>query len=194
MLNEQKAEESSYHDALVNKMAKFASEKLDEQALLEFLEFSESSEYFDAFVVPESEDSMEMVGRNNRAIDQHYLVNRWLRGDDAGVFTENAIRDYPGVWVVEPRNRGALYLQWRYAILEEQISEVTNLADKYNTCRARVKQLFREKEAHVLRQKRVIGCTTTAAAMYTEDIRKASPGIVLVEEAGEILESHVLTA
>jgi superfamily I DNA and/or RNA helicase len=30
--------------------------------------------------------------------------------------------------------------------------------------------------------------------MYTEDIRKASPGIILVEEAGEILESHILTA
>ncbi|KAF5857988.1 hypothetical protein ETB97_004987 [Aspergillus alliaceus] len=30
--------------------------------------------------------------------------------------------------------------------------------------------------------------------MYTEDIRAVSPGIVLLEEAGEILESHVLAA
>ncbi|KAJ5448828.1 hypothetical protein N7445_003649 [Penicillium cf. griseofulvum] len=51
-----------------------------------------------------------------------------------------------------------------------------------------------EKNREILKSKRIIGCTTTAAAMYSEDIRHASPGIVLLEEAGEILESHVLTA
>lgn len=38
------------------------------------------------------------------------------------------------------------------------------------------------------------GCTTTAAAKYREDINAAEPDILLVEEAGEILESHILTA
>jgi superfamily I DNA and/or RNA helicase len=41
---------------------------------------------------------------------------------------------------------------------------------------------------------RIIGCTTTGAAKYSSQIRAAAPSIVLVEEAGEILESHVLTA
>jgi superfamily I DNA and/or RNA helicase len=45
-----------------------------------------------------------------------------------------------------------------------------------------------------MQSKRIIGCTTTGAAMYTEELRKVAPGIVLVEEAGEILESHILTA
>jgi hypothetical protein len=42
--------------------------------------------------------------------------------------------------------------------------------------------------------KRIIGCTTTGAAMFAQDIRAANPDVLLVEEAGEILESHVLTA
>lgn len=41
---------------------------------------------------------------------------------------------------------------------------------------------------------RIVACTTTAAAKYSSQIQSAAPGIVLVEEAGEILESHVLTA
>jgi hypothetical protein len=39
--------------------------------------------------------------------------------------------------------------------------------------------------------KRIIGCTTTGAAKFAQDIR---PDALLMEEAGEILESHVLTA
>ncbi|KAG1721719.1 AAA domain-containing protein [Suillus paluster] len=42
--------------------------------------------------------------------------------------------------------------------------------------------------------KRIIGCTTTGAAKFAQDIRGAKPDVLLVEEAGEILESHVLTA
>jgi superfamily I DNA and/or RNA helicase len=41
---------------------------------------------------------------------------------------------------------------------------------------------------------RIIGCTTTAAAKYAVELQAAAPGVVLVEEAGEILESHILTA
>jgi hypothetical protein len=111
MIIDQKSQDMAYHDALVDKMAKFASEKLDEQAILDFLEFSDSSEYFDAFVVPKSEDGMELVGRNDRAIDQHYLVNRWLKGENAGIFTETAVQDHPDVWRVEPQRREALQMQ-----------------------------------------------------------------------------------
>jgi len=42
--------------------------------------------------------------------------------------------------------------------------------------------------------KRIIGCTTTGAAKFAQDIHAAKPDVLLIEEAGEILESHVLTA
>jgi hypothetical protein len=175
-------------------MARFASMKLNDQAILDFLEFSEDSEYFDAFVVPESNDGMSVMGKNNKKVDRYYLLQRWLRGEDAGVFMESGAQYYPHIWKMQSESREILHKQWRKTILEEQVSEIINLADKYNTCRARIQQLFNEKAFHIIGQKRVIGCTTTGAAMYTDDIRKASPGIVLVEEAGEILETHIITA
>ncbi|KNG51926.1 stage v sporulation protein k [Stemphylium lycopersici] len=194
MIQSQKLQAESYHDSLIAKVAKFTSLHLNNWALLEFLEFSEDSEYFDAFAVPESDDGMTVMGRNNKRIDEHYLVERWLQGRDAGVYVGYATQHFPHVWQVPPSTRRELQLRWHKAILEEHIADITTLVAKYNTCRTRIDNLFREKTFHVLGKKRVIGCTTTAAAMYTEEIRKAAPGIVLVEEAGEILESHVLTA
>jgi superfamily I DNA and/or RNA helicase len=51
-----------------------------------------------------------------------------------------------------------------------------------------------EKDLMIIRQKRIIACTTTAAAKYVQALQSVAPGILLVEEAGEILESHILTA
>ncbi len=46
----------------------------------------------------------------------------------------------------------------------------------------------------ILSTARIIGCTTTGAASYRESLAAAKPGIVVVEEAGEILEAHVLSS
>jgi SpoVK/Ycf46/Vps4 family AAA+-type ATPase len=194
MIQDQKAEAESYHDALTRRMSSFASMRLSEQMLLDFLEFSDDSEYFDAFAVPNNEDGMTIMGRKNKRIDKYYLIRRWIKGEDAGVFSAYAMQTYPQVWIVPPQIRSGLQAQWNRTILEERVDEISTLADKYNKCRAQIDRLFREKNFHVLSQKRIIGCTTTAAAMNTDEIRKALPGIVLVEEAGEILESHILTA
>ena len=194
MIQDQKAEAESYHDALVARMSSFASVRLSEQMLLDFLEFSDDSEYFDAFVVPNNEDGMALMGKKNKRVDKYYLIRRWARGEDAGIFANHAMQTYPHVWSVPKQIRTGLQAQWNKMIFEEQVNEISMLADKYNKCRAQIDQLFRQKNFHVLSQKRIIGCTTTAAAMYTNEIRRTSPGIVLVEEAGEILESHILTA
>ena len=45
-----------------------------------------------------------------------------------------------------------------------------------------------------LARKRIIGCMTTGAAKFVQGIHTAKPDVLLIEEAGEILESHVLTA
>tara|TARA_R110002003_G_scaffold279_24_gene18208 strand:+ start:3500 stop:5008 length:1509 start_codon:yes stop_codon:yes gene_type:complete len=194
MIEDQKAQAESYYDALHKKLSAFAKSRMNEQAILDYLEFSEDSEYFDAFTLPENDDHMTLVGRNNKRIPRFYLAQRWLRGEDAGIFKAGAIRDFPCVWQVEPEARLRFRNKWEKDIVEEQVVEIGTLAMKYNDCCNRTQQLFHEKDAHLIARKRIVACTTTAAAKYTEDIQRASPGIVLVEEAGEILESHILTA
>ncbi|KAJ4366237.1 hypothetical protein N0V83_007873 [Neocucurbitaria cava] len=194
MINIQNGQAESYHDALTTKMADFSRASVNDQSLLDHLEFSDDSEYFDAFVVPKGKDGMILVGKKNKKIDKYYLLKRWSNGQDAGLFKANAMQEYPHIWNIDLQSRRELLAKWPKEMLEEQVAEIAKLADSYNTCQGRIRRLLREKDSYVLSQKRVIGCTTTAAAMYTEVIQKASPGIILVEEAGEILESHILTA
>ena len=51
-----------------------------------------------------------------------------------------------------------------------------------------------EKYRHVLSEARLIGATTSGAAKFHDLIEYASADVVIVEEAGEILEAHVLTS
>lgn len=48
----------------------------------------------------------------------------------------------------------------------------------------------------ILAKARIIGCTTTGAAKYTSMLQdpKVAPAVVMVEEAGELLEIHALTS
>src|SRR3546814_20562203 len=56
--------------------------------------------------------------------------------------------------------------------------------------------LFRSAmtDAHVVRQHRIIGMTTTGAAMHKHLLLEANIDVVLVEEASEVLEAHIFTA
>lgn len=76
--------------------------------------------------------------------------------------------------------RGACSRLLNPAMLQQVIKE-----------RRRLDDLSKER---VLEGARIIGCTTTGAAMYKDLLSTAKPSIVMVEEAGEILEAHVLTS
>ena len=50
------------------------------------------------------------------------------------------------------------------------------------------------EEHDILSRARVIGMTTTCAARYRHILQKICPKIVLVEEAAEVLEAHIITS
>jgi len=172
----------------------YKSSSLQNQDLMEHLEFDDP-DYFAAFQVPGDDDGMIRVGRRGRAVHPHYLLDQWLRGQGAGIFRNHPhVVDASKIWNVAPPLRQAQIAKWREAILKDQVENIHIIAKEYNDCQSQLEHIFGQKDAAILRSKRIIGCTTTAAAKYSEGIQMASPGVLLVEEAGEILESHVLTA
>ncbi|CAL4077468.1 unnamed protein product, partial [Meganyctiphanes norvegica] len=46
----------------------------------------------------------------------------------------------------------------------------------------------------IMRKASVVGMTTTGAATYNSILKLLAPSIVIIEEAAEILESHVITS
>jgi len=194
MIQDQKAQAESYHDALSAKIKTFADSRINEQGLLEYLEFSEDSEFFDAFALPDNGDGMKRVGKKNKQVNKTYLIERWIPCKDPGMFQSTLAHNYPHVWNMEPITRENFRTKWMREVVEGKLAEIGTLAKAYNDCYSRVQELFHKKDSYLISNKRIVACTTTGAAKFREDLRKAAPGIVLVEEAGEILESHILTA
>jgi len=140
---------------------------------------------------------MILVGEFGRAIEHTYLISRWLSGRDAGV-----LRDHPDilappardVWDLSPEERKTLEARWGDQILEAQIEVVLEAGNEYNDWQAPLARKFQERARRVLLSKRIIACTTTGAANFRDTIHYVRPEIFVVEEAGEVLESHVFTA
>ena len=164
--------------------------------LLNYLE-SKYPTHFKALSVPPSDDDMILVGESGRAIGHTYLLSRWLSGRDAGV-----LRDHPnilaprarGVWDLPLEERKVLEARWGDQILDAQTEAILEAGDEYNNFQEPIARKFQERTRRVLCSKRIIACTTTGAAIFRDAIHHAGPEILMVEEAGEVLESHVLTA
>nr|GAT60754.1 predicted protein [Mycena chlorophos] len=184
---------NSLHDRLAKNFAQFASRAPD---VLSFLEFEDSEEaFYDALTVPEPEDGMVHVGRDGKELGREYLLDRWDRGLDAGVFKMHAaIKAASAVWKMAPAMRRAKLDQWRAAVRKDEAEEIARIGDEFNNRQRDFDRTFRQRDALILQTKQIIGCTTTGAAKYAKDLRDARPDVLIVEEAGEILESHVITA
>ena len=50
-----------------------------------------------------------------------------------------------------------------------------------------------QQNLHVLKTANVIGMTTTGAAKHNYILEKICPKIVVIEEAAEVLESHIVS-
>ncbi|CAI7567741.1 unnamed protein product [Penicillium glandicola] len=162
-------------------------------SILDYLEFEEP-EYFAALTVPEDEFGMTKVDEHGKAIRKDYLYGRWINNQTSGVYSDLLPDDCQRVWALDQKIREEKDRSWKRALLSEQAESLSVKIALFDKCQSRLSATLGAKNREILKSKRIIGCTTTAAAMYSEDIRHASPGIVLLEEAGEILESHVLTA
>ncbi|KAK4552285.1 hypothetical protein LTR86_010455 [Recurvomyces mirabilis] len=176
-------------------MADFTGYVPSKTNVLDYLEFSEDgSEFYDAFQLPETEDGATVVGRRGRAVGPTYLFDQWVNGWQAGVFQNAVQSEHAHIWNMEKDARTRLLASWHGQILQEMVSGIGAVVDNFNDTGHALRAALDQKDTDLLKQRTIIACTTTAAAKYTKHLQVVGPGIVLVEEAGEVLESHVLTA
>lgn len=165
--------------------------------VLEQLRFAEDDQdvlCWRAFQVPTRSDGFTTAGRDGKSIKEDYLISRWNQGKDPGLFHWLIDDEYGPVWAVPGSQRKKQMQGWINAVQEERLETLKNLIDRSNEAHEETEALFNEAKCSFVSKKRVIGCTTTAAAKYFNLIKAAKPSLVLVEEAGEIQESHILTA
>ena len=179
---------------LEQKFSEYQAAVVTKHELKERSEFDlDNPQFLGAFDLPDDPEGMTRVDKKGKVADKFYLFSRWCRGEDAGAFPEVS-EAYSEVWQMPFEERKVTFTRWKEEILNERIESFSSIGISLNEEVQELSTLFREKDREILRSKRIIGCTTTAAAKYVQDIQAASPDVVIVEEAGEILESHILTA
>ena len=145
-----------------NSFGRYQATNLRQPDLMEYLEFSSTdSVYYEAFVVPKADDGSTRVGRRGKAVDEYYLLDRWLRGEDAGIFSAQVAKSYQYIWSLPNTARQSKQSAWKQAIFKEQVLELELITRQYNQSLSELERLRRTKDAQVIGSRRIVGCTTT---------------------------------
>ena len=197
LIDEIKGQLHSLTNLTTSTFQRYSSTKVDYIEILDYLELEDPA-FYEAFCLPDSSDGMQIAGADGKGIGPDYLIQRWSSGKDAGSFLDDVSQyrtsDGKFIWNLSIADRKDHMDHWRDALLQEAIEAFCDNAQEYSRCYNKLDRAFKSGTSTFLRQKRILGCTTTAAAMYRDEIQDFSPNVLLVEEAGEILESHVLTS
>lgn len=124
-------------------------------------------------------DGFQKTGKGGKKIKSNYLWERWRAGQDRGVFME-----------LDKEQRQQMIQEWNEQWIAPQVQILVSTMNRLQENAAALKNLRQRNDLRVLKNAKIIGCTTVAAAKYEGLI---NPTVVVVEEAGEILEAQVLS-
>ena len=148
----------------------------------------------------------QILGVDMSATDPDDHEEEWQEGDTLShskvfkllhsvpPFTEEEASDIRDVWDLELRERYRLYKYWVQLRKEKLTARLIDLTKEYHQILAKKRQAINMKDVAILRGARVIGMTTSGAAKHRAVLQKVGSQIVVVEEAAEVLEAHIITA
>ena len=141
--------------------------------------------------VVEDNEGFRTAGKKGNAITKDYLWKCWLKNKKPTSTFEGKTQGR--LWNLTAEERRRKKFEWQHEIYQAKRSELVLALQTIKGARVELKSLQQTTDAHILSQARVIGCTTTKAAMSRALLGGVGAEILLVEEAAEILEAHVLT-
>ncbi|XP_071505626.1 NFX1-type zinc finger-containing protein 1-like [Diadema antillarum] len=120
-------------------------------------------------------------------------LQRNLRGTEK--MTDDEARRITNVWnILESRNRWRLYRYWIHRYRRESQRMLIHRQREFSDLCQELREARNQEDFEILRHATVIGMTTTGAARCHTLLQRIKPRIVIVEEAAEVLEAHIITA
>ncbi|CUA71425.1 NFX1-type zinc finger-containing protein 1 [Mus musculus] [Rhizoctonia solani] len=108
------------------------------------------------------------------------------------------LKDDGMVWSMSLSERKTLYDTWYImaseSIHEAQIEDFDNVRKKHAAAKQSFEEIKEQGKVNILRRSHIIGCTTTGAAKVVSLLSGVEPKVMIVEEAGQVLESHILAS
>ncbi|KAL5004105.1 hypothetical protein ScPMuIL_017561 [Solemya velum] len=131
----------------------------------------------------------QITKKQRKTMKRH--IRRELGADDCMTEDQAALVMY--VWDLLPDDRWRLYRYWIRCYCERLREEIRGKERDFQEAAERYTEVLFQEDREILRLATVIGMTTTCAARYQAVLQEISPRIIVVEEAAEVLEAHVIT-
>ncbi|KAG8185046.1 hypothetical protein JTE90_017067 [Oedothorax gibbosus] len=103
----------------------------------------------------------------------------------------NAVQN---IWSLNIEDRWRLYKFWLKCYKEDKENEKYKLQETFYSELKTLCELRTEEDIQICQKADVVGMTTTGASKYRQIVQQLNPKVVIVEEAAEILESHIVTS
>lgn len=91
-------------------------------------------------------------------------------------------------------DRFLLYQSWIEQFKVDKLVEVDNLSRIHNEQAQLMKELRLQEDRQVLEDAYIVAMTTTGSSRYHSVLKDIGPRIVIVEEAAEVFESHIVAS
>ncbi|XP_038070359.1 NFX1-type zinc finger-containing protein 1-like [Patiria miniata] len=110
------------------------------------------------------------------------------------VMTEGEAAGVERVWSLKIWNRWRLYRFWVKRYLRDHEAKLQEQRQVHDNLLKTLQSMNGEEDLEILQKAKVIGMTTTGAAKCRAVLQRLCPSIVVVEEAAEVLEAHIITS
>ncbi|PSK60183.1 NFX1-type zinc finger-containing protein 1 [Elsinoe australis] len=125
-------------------------------------------------------------------------LHHWLRGGSKrqSITQDRHIDELKDadIHAMSNNERHALHQAWMKMLFDQKYDAIERHRKRFTIGKDRLQVVRSELDLRVLEQADVIGVTTSGLARNLNALRKLSSKVLLCEEAGEVLESHLLTA
>ncbi|KAK3611433.1 hypothetical protein CHS0354_027161 [Potamilus streckersoni] len=138
--------------------------------------------------IDDANDSSHILSDGNK-VEQR--VNKILSSAlcmseaEAGMVTD--------VWSLPTHKRHELYRYWLMRYRQHLEGQIRVYANQYTRETNKFQEVNDDECLSILKSCKVIGMTTAGAAKYRHLIQTVKPTIIIVEEAANVLESHIVT-
>ena len=138
-----------------------------------------------------SEDGWQVVSRRP---DQ--IVNRWLAGGSRSGTRSRQLDELKAGRLsrMNHAERQLVHRHWMKSIRDPIISGIIGLHHEHKRATEQRDRVRGDIDLRCLQQADVVGITTTGLARQLDVLKKLRCKVMLCEEAGEVLEAHILTA
>eukprot|EP00980_Cylindrotheca_fusiformis_P004952 scaffold1051_cov119-Cylindrotheca_fusiformis.AAC.27 len=164
---------------------------------IESVLLDEYPDFYEHLSIPIQADGFETVGRKGRKLKKDHLWQEWKKGSDVPPFAlaaTNHPEEFLGFWNKPLAKRKQIVAKLESSVLEDPRRRIQKLLKELKDLSAEFETAARSQDLQILQEATIVGATTAGAARYRDILSELSPGVVMVEEAGEVLESHVLTS